>query len=202
MARKDGINPLIIVAIAVGAILFLGTLGGVLVCVISDDKSDETADETAETDEPRPVAKRKKKDSWITAKNPYVKFKRPAGWKTVRLDTWGVFKSPDGHAVFTFTTFDRAGEATAKIGKAVQVLGVTRVFWRSSMKRTRIGRDRFPARMGEGYCNYRGPGGYVWYATVNPGGYAQILLMYTKSSRGSKAHADAAIAAIKSLQRR
>ena len=65
-----------------------------------------------------------------------------------------------------------------------------------------IGPNKFPAKMGEGTCNFEGPGGYIWYATVNPGGADQILLIYTVSRAGTKAERDAALVAIKSLQRR
>jgi hypothetical protein len=138
---------------------------------------------------------------WITAEHPYVKFEAPPGWNRKLSGDWGTFTSPNGKAVFAFTTFDRPGESTVKLGKAAAVLGVTDVAW-GSQQAGDIGPNHFPAKMGEGSCNFEGPGGYIWYATVNPGGQDQILLIYTVSSRGTKAEKDAALVSIRTLQRR
>jgi hypothetical protein len=140
-------------------------------------------------------------DNWITSDKPYVKFLAPPGWiKNIKGD-WGVFSSPDNQAVFAFTTFNQPGESTARLGRAAGVLGVGEVDWHSPTYGT-VGRDNFEARMGEGSCNFHGPGGYIWYATVNTGTSDQILLIYTVSGTGTKAHKDAALTAIRSLQRR
>ena len=48
--------------------------------------------------------------------------------------------------------------------------------------------------MGEGTCNFKGPRGYIWYATVNSGTTDQMLLIYTVSARGTKADKDAVLA--------
>lgn len=140
-------------------------------------------------------------DSWITSERPYVKFLQPPGWSKNIKGDWGVFKSPDGNAVFAFTTFNQPGESTARLGRAAGILGVGEVDWRVPASES-IGKDNFSARTASGTCNFGGPGGYIWYATVNPGGADQILLIYTVSARGTKAHKDAALAAIRSLQRR
>jgi hypothetical protein len=140
-------------------------------------------------------------DNWITAEHPYVKFIAPPGWNKTLNGDWGTFRSPDGAAVFAFTTFTQPGESTVRLGQAAGVLGVTDVDWRNPKYDT-VGRDGFPARIGEGSCNFRGPGGRIWYATVNTGTSDQILLIYTMSARASQSDIDAANTAVKSLQRR
>jgi hypothetical protein len=140
-------------------------------------------------------------DNWITSEHPYVKFLAPPGWTKSLNGDWGTFKSPDGAAVFAFTTFTQPGESTVRLGQAAGVLGVNDVDWRNPRYDT-VGRDGFPARAADGSCNFRGPGGYIWYATVNTGTSDQILLIYTVSSRGTQADKDGALTAIKSLQRR
>jgi hypothetical protein len=65
-----------------------------------------------------------------------------------------------------------------------------------------VGKDRFPAHVGDGSCNFHGPGGYTWYATVNAGDTAQILLIFAVSPGAPQARRAEAQAAIDSLQRR
>ncbi|MBI4701571.1 MAG: hypothetical protein HY744_10485 [Deltaproteobacteria bacterium] len=139
--------------------------------------------------------------TWITAERPRVKFLRPPGWVTTETGAWGVFKSPDGEAVLAFSMFNQPGQSTYLLGKAANVLGVGEVDW-TSQGRTTVGAQHFPAATGAGNCNFRGAGGYIWYATVNPGGVDQILMIYTVSARGTAAHKSAALSAINSLQLR
>lgn len=189
--KKDGPSIAVIAIIAIVAFVVLG-FGGCAMCVCLGAKGGSASSGAFGGTG---------SDNWITAEHPYVKFIAPPGWnKTINGD-WGTFKSPNGAAVFAFTTFTQPGESTVRLGQAAGVLGVGEVDWRSPKYGT-VGKDGFPARMGEGSCNFRGPGGYIWYATVNTGTSDQILLIYTVSARGTQEDKDAALTAIKSLQRR
>jgi hypothetical protein len=142
-------------------------------------------------------------DNWITAERPYVKFLAPAGWSThiTNDKEWGIFKSPKKDAVLTFTTFNRPGESTVRLGKAASVLGVTDINWNTPRSGT-VGKEHFDAHVGDGSCNFEGPGGYVWYATVNTGSSDQILLIFAIAANAPRARRNEAQAAIDSLQRR
>jgi hypothetical protein len=197
--KKDG-PPIAIIAIIVLVVLVVSGLGGCVVCAAIGSKS--TASSGSSGSKGSSGSSGSSADSvWITSEHPYVKFLAPPGWNRTLSGDWGTFRAPSGKAVFAFTTFDRPGESTVKLGKAASVLGVTDVAWGSAQSGD-IGPNKFPAKMGEGSCNFEGPGGYIWYATVNPGGSDQILLIYTVSARGTKAERDAALVSIKSLQRR
>lgn len=202
--QKGGTNVALIIVIAIAVLMATG-FGGCLLCTCLAARSGSSSSSSAGT----PIkgnsgsgsTPTSSNDNWITSERPFVKFISPPGWtKNIKGD-WGVFKSPDGAAVFAFTTFNQPGEATTRLGAAAGVLGVGEVDWRSPQAGT-VGRDRFAARMAEGSCNFGGPGGYIWYATVNSGTSDQMLLIYTVSARGTKSHKDAALASIQSLQRR
>ncbi len=198
--KSGGTNwPLIIIGIV--ALVFALGGGGCAVCLCMASKSSTKTAASPSPDYKPTKPSQAANDVWITSERPYVKFLAPPGWTKSLKGEWGVFKSTDGQAVFAFTTFNRPGESTSRLGAAAGVLGVGEVDWRSPTY-GHVGKDRFEARMGEGTCNFGGPGGYIWYATVNAGTSDQILLIYTVSSRGTKAHKDAALTAINSLQRR
>lgn len=186
---KKGVSVAAIVLIAL-VVLSVSGLGGCLVCVYAfgGSRSSAQADGSAP-------------GGWITSNRPYVKFRKPAGWSEELKGDWGIFKSPDGTAVYAFTTFSQPGESTVRLGRAASVLGVSDIAWGSPEFGT-IGPESFKAHMGEGGCTFEGTHGYIWYATVDPGSVEQILLIYTVSGRGSKADKDAVIASVKSLQHR
>jgi hypothetical protein len=142
-------------------------------------------------------------DNWITAEHPYVKFLVPPGWTThiTSHKDWGIFRSPNKDAVLAFTTFNRNGEATVRLGKAASVLGVTDINW-NAPGNTNVGKDKFEAHAASGSCNFEGPGGFIWYATVNTGAADQILLIFTVASNAPRARRAEAQSAIDSLQRR
>jgi hypothetical protein len=142
-------------------------------------------------------------DNWITADRPFVKFLAPAGWTTqITADKdWGIFKSPKRDAVFAFTTFSRPGESTVRLGKAASVLGVTDINW-NAPRYSAVGKDKFDAHVADGSCNFEGPGGYIWYATVNTGSSDQILLIFTVASNAPKQRRVEAQGALDTLQRR
>jgi hypothetical protein len=189
---------------------------GCMTCVYFRYKSDEAAREADEKHQAEVAAAERAAQQqaqqqanappapapvWITSERPFVKFLPPPGWtKNIKGD-WAVFTSPAGTAVYAFTTFSQAGESTSRLSKAAWVLGVEDIRWGTPVWGS-IGRDRFRAHMGEGTCNFHGPGGYIWYATANGGSSDQMLLIYTVSARGTKADKDAVLASIGSLQRR
>jgi hypothetical protein len=201
-----GTSGATIALIVIVVLLVLGLGGcGICVCVGRAYKKDDSSEKVVR-DPPRPTpppSPPPPTDQWITADKPYVKFKAPAGWTTeITPDKeWGIFKSPARDAVFAFTTFTRPGESTRRLGRADRILGVTDTNWGTPRSGT-VGKDRFPAHVGDGTCNYHGPNGYTWYATVNAGDTAQILLIFAVAPGAPQARRAEAQAAIDSLQRR
>jgi hypothetical protein len=200
--KKDGPSAAVIALIALIAVGVFG-LGGCMLCIFVGAKSNDTSGAVASTPQgtPLPTTPPAGEGTWITSERPFVKFLSPPGWRKDLKGDWGVFTSTDGAAVFAFTTFNQPGESTARLSKAAWVLGVDGIQWGSPTGGT-VGSDNFKARMGEGTCRFNGPGGYIWYATVDSGTSDQILLIYTVSASGSKAHKDAVLTSIRSLQRR
>jgi len=195
------VSPAVIALIALIVVGVFG-LGSCMVCIIVNSKNDPQPVAGAAPQQGAPLPPTgPESGSWITAERPFVKFLPPPGWTQDLKGDWGVFTSKDGAAVFAFTTFNQPGESTARLGRAAWVLGVDDIQW-GVPKSTVVGSDNFKARMGEGTCRFNGPGGYIWYATVNPGTSDQILLIYTVSAVGGQAHKDAVLTSIRSLQRR
>jgi hypothetical protein len=197
--KKDGASAAIIALIALIGLGVFG-LGGCLVCLYVGGKGASDTP-TASTSEGPDPATPSGKDVVITSERPFVQFIAPSGWDRALKGDWGLFRAPDGQAVFAFTTFNQPNESTARLSQAAFALGVSDIQWGSPQFGT-IGRDNFKARMGEGSCNFSGPGGYIWYATVDGGTSDQMLLIYTVSARGDRSHKEAALRSIKSLQRR
>lgn len=200
--NKGGISGAMIALIIIVAVVVLG--GGCTLCLCLGSSS--TKSKTSSTKDPTPTrtpTKPPAEDNWITAQRPYVKFKAPAGWSTQITNDkeWGIFKSPNKDAVFAFTTFNQPGESTVRLSKAASVLGVSDIDWRAP-RHTLVGKDRFNGRQADGSCNFHGPGGYIWYATVDAGSSDQILLIFTVSANAPAARRAEAQAAVDSLQRR
>jgi hypothetical protein len=199
--KKGGPSIAVIALIGLVAVMVLG-LGSCMLCMLAA-KPDKTTSIPTYTAPPTPTPTPAKtaEANWITVDRPFVKFTAPPGWSTKTDNGWGVFKSPDDQAVFAFTTFNRPGESTVKLGAAANVMGLGEVSWTKSGF-TSVGKEQFSARYGEGLCNFHGPNGYIWYATVDPGGADQILLIYTVSTAGNESHKNAVLTSIRSLQRR
>lgn len=199
--KKDGPSAAVIALIGLVVAGVLG-LGGCMMCIFIGSRSDAPAPTTVNQPQGSPLpAPAQDQSSWITSERPFVKFLAPPGWNKDLKGDWGVFTSKDGAAVFAFTTFNQPNESTARLGKAAWVLGVDDIQW-GVAKGATVGQDNFKARMGEGTCRFNGPGGYIWYATVDPGTSDQILLIYTVSAAGGEQHKNAVLATIRSLQRR
>lgn len=200
---KEGMSGATIAIIVIVVAVVLGG-GGCATCLCLGAASrSKTTSTTSPPPKAPPPSKPAVEDNWITAQRPYVKFKAPQGWSTeiTTNKEWGIFKSPARDAVFAFTTFNQPGESTVRLGKAASVLGVSDIDWRTPRHGT-VGKDRFPARVADGSCNFHGPGGYIWYATVDSGTSDQILLIFTTSASSPAARRAEAQAAVDSLQRR
>ncbi len=130
-----------------------------------------------------------------------MKLLPPDGWSKDAGEGWSVFTSPGGEAMFGVTDVHRPGESTAKLGAVARLMGLNEVAW-TAVSEPRVGQGSFPARMGEGDCDFRGPGGHVAYMIVDLGGPDQVMLIYAISANGTAAHKDAALQAISSLKRR
>ena len=212
---KSGANVALIVLLIVAGVMVLGGVGCATIIYLGyrSDQAAQRADEkhAAEVAAAQRAAQQQAQQqantpppptpTWITSERPFVKFLPPPGWtKNIKGD-WAVFTSPTATAVYAFTTFSQPGESTTRLAKAAWVLGVEDIRWGAPVW-GQIGRDHYRAHMGEGTCNFHGPGGYIWYATANGGSTDQMLLIYTVSSRGTKADKDAVLASIGSLQKR
>jgi hypothetical protein len=200
--QKGGISGAMI-ALIVGVLGIVVLFGGcgIFMCVRRPSKDTTSSSKSPPSKSPTPS--KPANDNWITAQRPYVKFLAPAGWSTeiTKDKEWGIFKSPTRDAVFAFTTFNQPGESTVRLGKAASVLGVTDVDWRAPRHGV-VGKDRFSARVADGSCNFHGPGGYIWYATVDSGTSDQMLLIFTVAANAPSSRRAEAQAAIDSLQRR
>ncbi len=204
--KKGGMSGAMIALIVLVGLVVLAFGGcGICLCIGAAATRHNKAPivTTAEPAKPVKAAPTAPPDNWITADRPFVKFLAPAGWTTqITPDKdWGIFKSPKRDAVFAFTTFNRPGESTVRLGKAASVLGVTDINW-NAPRYSAVGKDKFDAHVADGSCNFEGPGGYIWYATVNTGSSDQILLIFTVSSTAPKARRVEAQAALDTLQRR
>jgi hypothetical protein len=192
------------IALIVLVVLLVFGLGGCGVCLcVGARSSKKTTTASPEPPSRRSPTPAQANDDWITSARPYVKFHAPVGWSTeiTKDKEWGIFKSPARDAVFAFTTFNQPGESTARLGRAAGVLGVSDIDWRTP-HHTVLGRDKFSARAADGTCNFHGPNGYIWYATVDSGTSDQILLIFTVTATAPAARRAEAQAAIDSLQRR
>ncbi len=200
---KSGLSGAMIALILVVVAIVLGG-GGCATCLcIAASHKEKTTSSDAPAKKTKVPASAPANDNWITSERPYVKFLAPPGW-TTKITTnkeWGIFRSPKQDAVIAFTTFTQPGESTVRLGKAASVLGVTDINWGSARPGS-VGKDRFDAHIGDGSCNFEGPGGYIWYATVNTGTSDQILLMYTVAANAPASRRAETQAAIDSLQRR
>ena len=200
-AAKKGLDTSVIAALGCGGLLVLASIVGLMVWLLAGtgDSRPETTTSTA-APVPEPVPPPAPEEVWIQSTKPDLRFLKPPGWIQTESGRWGVFKSPDGNAVLAFVGFNRPNESTALIGEAARVLGVDRVVWKGTSSGT-IGRDHFPARIGKGVCNFRGIG-YISYATINPGGFDQFLVIYTVSADATDKHKAAVNISLGSLQRR
>jgi hypothetical protein len=138
-------------------------------------------------------------ENWVTHKKTNTKFLAPAGWKESLKNGWATFESQDNLAVLAYTTFEHSGESTVKLSESAQALGTGEVTWHTPKAGT-AGKEAFPARMADGSCIFKGGQGRMFYATVNPGGLDQILLIYVVAASAPPERGQEARVAIDSLQ--
>jgi len=79
-------------------------------------------------------------------------------------------------------------------------LGLTGINW-GEAKVGNIGPNSLPSRMGDGSATLGGDPAYVWYATINPGGAQQVLVVYAVNNRIGKFHQPNADAAVKTIRK-
>jgi hypothetical protein len=138
--------------------------------------------------------------SLVTMGNAGVQFNAPAGWVRYSDGDWTKFKPTDNTARLAFVTFDRPGEATSRIGQIAGQLGLSGIAW-GDAKVGNIGPNALPARMGDGSATLGSDPAYVWYATINPGGAQQVLVVYAVNNRVGKFHQTNADAAVKTIRK-
>ena len=198
--QKSGPSGAMIALIAIVVLIVLGG-GGAATCMCISARKTKTVDapvKTVRTPAPAPAPT----ETWTTSERPFVKFLAPPGWTRITTNReWGIYKAPTKDAVIAFTTFTQPGESTVRLGKAASVLGVADINWGAARPGV-VGKDKFDAHIGDGSCNFEGPGGYIWYATVNTGTSDQILFIYTVAATAPRARRAETQAAIESLQRR
>lgn len=139
----------------------------------------------------------------VTITEAGVKLNAPGGWLRYPAGRWVRFKPADNTARLAFITFDRPGESTALIGQMAQQLEIGAVSWKGSQTPGTIGPNRLPAMIGKGDCKIGGTNEdcYVEYATVNPGGSNQVLIVYVVNLTKGAQHKANAAAAVQSLSK-
>jgi hypothetical protein len=130
-----------------------------------------------------------------------VKLDPPPGWVRVKAGDWVRFKPQDEFARLGFVTFDQAGEATKRIGEIAGQFELSNITWGSASDVT-VG--QFPGRSGQSAtCTLKNNDPcFLWYATVNPGGPEQILVVYLVNSAKGEKHRAGVKASVQSLRKR
>jgi hypothetical protein len=156
-------------------------------------KSKPTATVTAA---PAPAA-----PEWITHPPSGTKFHAPPGWKQLKDEDTMVFVSPDNKAVLAFESYPAGTDPGATIMIVARKLKLDDLDWKGGTKEGKFGKDAIPGRFAEGTCSFKGEQSSYSYATLNPGGPKQILIIYAVQKSASDARKQEAIDTIKSLQR-
>ncbi len=116
-----------------------------------------------------------------------AQFNAPGGWTRKEVDGWMRFVPSDNMGRLAYVTFSHPNESTRRIGQIATQFELSALDWGSPTEET-IGPDRFPARAASSRsCKLKnGDSCAVWYATVNPGGSTQLLVVYVvNTSRGA-----------------
>lgn len=133
--------------------------------------------------------------------NSQVVITAPPGWKRDKDGDWGLLTSPDKKAVLAFVTFSRPNESTARIGQISRVLRASTINW-GSPKRGVVGPDQLPAQVAGGSCLFNGKESSIEYATINPGGATQILVVYATNNDVPAATKAQAMETFRSIRRK
>ena len=140
-------------------------------------------------------------ETYLTIPNTTVEIKAPAGWTRERRGEWGLLASPDKKALLAFINFDRPNESTVRLGQVAVVLGTSDIKW-GSAKSITVGPDAFPAQAADGTCHFPSGDGIISYATVNPGGSQQLLVVYAVNKDAPEDTRKAALGTVFSLRRK
>jgi hypothetical protein len=140
-------------------------------------------------------------EEYLTIPNTAVQIKPPPGWNRQQRGEWGLLGSPDKKALLAFVNFDRPNESTARLGQVATILGTSDIKWGSAKAMT-IGPDAMPAQAADGTCRFPSGSGIISYATVNPGGSQQILVVYAVNDDAPAESRQAAIATVASLRKK
>jgi len=138
---------------------------------------------------------------FLTIPSSAVEIEAPAGWARKQDGDWGLLTSPDKKAVLAFVAFSRPNESTARIGQISRVLGASTVNW-GAPKRGTVGPDNMPANVADGSCLFNGQPSAISYATVNPGGSTQILVVYATNNDVPPVSKQQGLETFKSLRRK
>ena len=133
--------------------------------------------------------------------NSQVVITAPPGWKRDKDGDWGILSSPDKKAMLAFVAFSKPNESTARIGQISRVLRASTIKW-GSPKRGVVGPDQLPAQVAGGSCLFNGKDSSIEYATINPGGATQILVVYATNNDVSPAVKEQAMATFRSIRRK
>ena len=131
-----------------------------------------------------------------------MRFDAPAGWARVAAGDWIRFKPKDEFARLGFVTFDQRGEATRRIGQIAEQFELSNMTWGGAVDTT-LGKDQFPAHAATSTsCTLKnGDPCTLWYATVNPGGPEQMLIVHLVNAAKGEKHGAAVKASVQSLRK-
>jgi hypothetical protein len=130
-----------------------------------------------------------------------VEIKSPPGWTAAQKGEWGLLGSPDKKALLAFVNFDRPGESTKKLGDVAVILNTSSIKW-GNPKSISVGPDGFPAQIADGTCRFPSGDGFISYATVNPGGVQQVLVVYAVEKDAPAERQKEAVATLMSMRRK
>lgn len=129
-----------------------------------------------------------------------VKLDPPAGWVKVAAGDWTRFKPNDEFARLGFVIFDKPGEATSRIGQIAGQFDLSNMSW-GSAEDTTVGHFSARAATAKTCTLKNGDPCFLWYATVNPGGAEQILIVYLVNLAKGEKHKAAVKASVQSLRK-
>lgn len=129
-------------------------------------------------------------------------FNAPAGWQRYPSGDWTRFKPADNAARLAFVTFDKPNESTRRLGQIAEQFELAEISW-GEPRQEGLGKDQFAARAADSKsCTLKsGEACKMWYATVNPGGPEQILIVYLVVASKAAKEVPNARAAVQSLRR-
>jgi hypothetical protein len=138
---------------------------------------------------------------WVRHAASSTKFLAPPGWKRVKDEDTMVFVSPENKAVLAFESYPTGTDPGATIMTVARKLKLDNLDWKGGTKESKFGKDAIPGFAAEGTCNFKGEQASYSYATLNPGGAKQILIIYAVQRSAPSERKHEAIETVKSIQR-